>query len=136
MLRSIKQLYEVKLRASDADIGHVKDFYFDDQKWVLFPWSGHLRILCRVKRQARVIARKGDDSHLRSTRDVTGYHLQTAEETIGHVTDFMMDSKSRGNCHLVVETGSWYLRGMQLQPFPDSIAAFIASNSTKAASKS
>jgi len=81
-------------------------------------------------------ARKEDDSHLRSTRDVTGYHLQTAEETIGHVTDFMMDSKSRGNCHLVVETGSWYLRGMQLQPFPDSIAAFIASNSTKAASKS
>ena len=35
MLRSIKQLYEEKLRASDGDIGHVKDFYFDDQKWVI-----------------------------------------------------------------------------------------------------
>ncbi len=35
MLRSIKQLYGKKLEASDGDIGHVKDFYFDDQKWVV-----------------------------------------------------------------------------------------------------
>ena len=35
MLRSIKQLYGEKLRASDGEIGHVKDFYFDDQKWVV-----------------------------------------------------------------------------------------------------
>ena len=35
MLRSVKQLYEAKLRASDGDIGHVKDFYFDDEKWVV-----------------------------------------------------------------------------------------------------
>jgi uncharacterized protein YrrD len=33
MLRSIKQLYGEKLGTSDDDIGHVKDFYFDDQKW-------------------------------------------------------------------------------------------------------
>jgi sporulation protein YlmC with PRC-barrel domain len=33
MLRSIKQLYGEKLGTSDGDIGHVKDFYFDDQKW-------------------------------------------------------------------------------------------------------
>lgn len=35
MWLSIKQLYENKLRASDADIGQVKDFYFDDQSWVV-----------------------------------------------------------------------------------------------------
>src|SRR5271166_7199683 len=35
MLRSIKQLYGEKLRASDGEIGHVNDFYFDDQKWVV-----------------------------------------------------------------------------------------------------
>jgi len=33
MLRSIKQLYGEKLGTSDGEIGHVKDFYFDDQKW-------------------------------------------------------------------------------------------------------
>jgi hypothetical protein len=35
MLRSIKQLYGDKLGASDGEIGHVKDFYFEDQNWVV-----------------------------------------------------------------------------------------------------
>jgi hypothetical protein len=35
MLQSIKQLNGNKLGASDGDIGHVKDFYFDDQNWVI-----------------------------------------------------------------------------------------------------
>jgi len=35
MLRSIKQLYGEKLGTSDGEIGHVKDFYFDDQKWAV-----------------------------------------------------------------------------------------------------
>lgn len=35
MLQSIKQLYGHKLGASDGDIGHVKDFYFDDQNWAV-----------------------------------------------------------------------------------------------------
>lgn len=34
-MRSIKQLYGDKLGASDGDIGHVKDFYFDDQNWAI-----------------------------------------------------------------------------------------------------
>ena len=35
MLQSIKQLYECKLGALDGEIGHVKDFYFDDQTWAI-----------------------------------------------------------------------------------------------------
>jgi hypothetical protein len=35
MLQSIKQLYGHKLGASDGAIGHVKDFYFDDENWVI-----------------------------------------------------------------------------------------------------
>ena len=35
MLRSIKQLYGDKLGAADGDIGQVRDFYFDDQKWTI-----------------------------------------------------------------------------------------------------
>jgi hypothetical protein len=30
MVRSLRQLYGKKLGASDGDIGHVKDFYFND----------------------------------------------------------------------------------------------------------
>jgi sporulation protein YlmC with PRC-barrel domain len=35
MVQSIKQLYGNKLGASDGEIGHVKDFYFDDQSWAV-----------------------------------------------------------------------------------------------------
>ena len=35
MLQSVKQLYGNKLGASDGEIGHVKDFYFDDQIWAV-----------------------------------------------------------------------------------------------------
>ena len=35
MLRSIRQLYGKKLAASDGHIGHVKDFYFNDQRWAI-----------------------------------------------------------------------------------------------------
>ena len=35
MLQSIKQRLGNKLGASNGDIGHVKDFYFDDQNWAI-----------------------------------------------------------------------------------------------------
>ncbi|MEO5915464.1 MAG: PRC-barrel domain-containing protein [Luteolibacter sp.] len=35
MLRNIKDIYGIKLAATDGDIGHVKDFYFDDQSWII-----------------------------------------------------------------------------------------------------
>jgi len=191
MLRSIKQLYGRKLRASDGEIGHLKDFYFDDQKWVvryavvdtgswllgrlvlIAPHAfGNLdqnRSLLLVNLSRQQIeksppieshkpvsrqyeeeyyryygfpsyrtgeglwglnafpiaqpppsplpievaeesynARNDNDPHLRSTHAVTGYHLQTNDETIGHVTDFTMDDKSWAICHLVVETGTWF----------------------------
>jgi len=35
MLHSIQQRYGEKLRATDGEIGHVKDFYFDDKTWTI-----------------------------------------------------------------------------------------------------
>ena len=35
MLRSIKRFYGDRLGATDGEIGHVKDLYFDDQNWVV-----------------------------------------------------------------------------------------------------
>jgi hypothetical protein len=35
MLSSIKNLYRDKLQASDGEIGHVTDFYFDDLNWAV-----------------------------------------------------------------------------------------------------
>jgi hypothetical protein len=35
MLRSLKKLFGDKLGASDGELGHVKDFYFDDLSWAV-----------------------------------------------------------------------------------------------------
>ncbi|MEO6875903.1 MAG: PRC-barrel domain-containing protein [Opitutaceae bacterium] len=35
MLHHTKQIYGRKLGATDGEIGHVKDFYFDDQTWTI-----------------------------------------------------------------------------------------------------
>lgn len=191
MLQSIKQLYGEKLVTRDSEIGHIKDFYFDDQKWAVRyvvvdtgSWLSGRQVLISphafgklaqdgsslrvdltrqqiedsplieshkpVSRQyeeeyyryygwpsywdgagmwgvggfpvapppppplpseqksAGSRDHSGDDPHLRSTQAINGYHIQTSEGTIGHVTDFMMDDKSWAIRHLIVETGHWY----------------------------
>jgi hypothetical protein len=35
MLRSMNDLEQYAIRATDGNIGHVKDFYFDDEAWVI-----------------------------------------------------------------------------------------------------
>src|ERR1700735_4453737 len=35
MMRTIRQLYGKTLAASDGDIGHIQDFYFNDQQWAI-----------------------------------------------------------------------------------------------------
>jgi hypothetical protein len=35
MLRNLKDLENYAIRATDGDIGHVKDFYFDDEAWAV-----------------------------------------------------------------------------------------------------
>ena len=35
MLHSTQQCYGEKLRATDGEIGHVRDFYFDDKTWTI-----------------------------------------------------------------------------------------------------
>ncbi len=35
MLHNTKELYGHKIAALDGDLGHVKDFYFDDKTWVI-----------------------------------------------------------------------------------------------------
>lgn len=35
MLQNLKELYGTKISAKDGDIGHIKDFYFNDQSWAV-----------------------------------------------------------------------------------------------------
>ena len=48
-----------------------------------------------------------DDPHLRSTRNVTGYHIDAADGEIGHVTDYVIDDQSWALRFIVVDTRNW-----------------------------
>lgn len=190
MLQSLKALYGRKLGASDGDIGHVQDFYFDDQTWAVryviadtgtwlpgrqvliaphafgslhqdgkhllvnltrqriedspliethkpvsrqfeeeyfqyYGWpsywqgggiwgSGSLPIWLppatpppSEQSQAGGAEFPPEDAHLRSTRAVTGYHLEASNGIAGLVCDLLMDAQSWVVRQLVVKTGHW-----------------------------
>jgi hypothetical protein len=199
MLQSVKELYGKKLAALDGDIGHVKDFYFDDDAWAIRyvvvdtgTWlTGRLVLLSphafekldqhekalqvnlrkkqiqdspsiatheTVSRQfeenyyrsygwpvywqggqmwgmscnplvaspqpqdvaVRQALEPPGDRHLESTKAVTGYVVEAADGTIGHVRDFHVDGASWAVDELAVEAGHWY-SGRQILLFPGQI---------------
>lgn len=51
-------------------------------------------------------APKGDP-HLRSTAEITGYHIQAQDGEIGHVEDFLYDDRDWAIRYLAVDTRNW-----------------------------
>lgn len=47
------------------------------------------------------------DPHLRSTREVIGYHIAASNGNIGHLDDFVIDDALWTVRHLVVDTSNW-----------------------------
>jgi len=204
-LQSTEKLYGKKLAASDGEIGHVKDFYFDDADWAIryvvvdtghwltgrlvlltphafakldqndhtlqvslskkqiqdgpsiashetvsrqfeeqyyrsYGWpvywqggqmwgmSGHPLALfpqpknIEIRRSLEPIA----DRHLQGTKEVAGYHVQTADGTLGHVRGFQVDPVSWAIKEIVVETGLWNL-GKQILISPGEIESINVS---------
>lgn len=48
------------------------------------------------------------DSRLRSTQEVTGYHVRALDGEVGHVEDFLVDDENWTIHSLVVATGHWW----------------------------
>ena len=203
MLRSVKKLFEDKLGASDGEIGHVNDFYFDDRNWavrylvadtgswmpgrlvLISPYAfgdlyqGGKVLLVNLTRQQiqnspsieshkrvsrqyeedyhryynwpfywegdalwgmsgfpilsqrsepflgdQTIAKSGKqesgDLHLRSAKTLIGYHIQAADEVLGHVVDFVIEDKDWTIQQMVVDTGHW-LSGKRVMISPSQI---------------
>ena len=53
------------------------------------------------------IGRESSDSHLRSTEDVTGYHIEAANGEIGHVDGFVIDDEAWAIRYIEVATRNW-----------------------------
>jgi hypothetical protein len=54
------------------------------------------------------IRRAGNDSHLRSTDFVTGYHIEAKDGEIGHVDRFIIDEEAWAIRYLEVATQNWW----------------------------
>lgn len=48
------------------------------------------------------------DAHLRSTKEVSGYHIQAKDGEIGHVVDFIIDDETWAIRYLVIDTTNWF----------------------------
>jgi hypothetical protein len=48
-----------------------------------------------------------EEGHLRSTAEVTGYHIATTTGDLGHVDDFLVDDETWALRYLVVDTRNW-----------------------------
>lgn len=49
-----------------------------------------------------------EDSHLRSCRAVSGYHINASDGDIGHVEDFLVDDHTWAIRYLIVDTSNWW----------------------------
>lgn len=49
-----------------------------------------------------------DDPHLRSCKEVIGYHIDAADGDIGHVHDMLVDERTWAVRYLVVNTNNWW----------------------------
>lgn len=49
-----------------------------------------------------------EDMHLQSSRAITGYQIEAGNETIGHVSGFLVDDRNWTIHKLVVKSGHWY----------------------------
>jgi uncharacterized protein YrrD len=88
--------------------------YFGYYGWPTY-WSGPYMwgdyptiVRDREKSRAFNPGGKAWDPHLRSTHDVSGYHIQAADGEIGHVDDFIIDDQTWAIRYLVVDTRNWW----------------------------
>jgi hypothetical protein len=61
----------------------------------------------RVAEEVAAREREHADPHLRSAREVEGYHVAAADGEIGHVEDFLLDDRDWAIHLLGIDTANW-----------------------------
>jgi hypothetical protein len=68
----------------------------------------------------KAVSTEEADPHLRSTREVFGYHIQAHDGHIGHIDDLIFDDEDWVIRYMAVDTRNW-LPGRRVLITPDSI---------------
>jgi hypothetical protein len=81
--------------------------------WGPRPYPAGLGAANAAEARARVEAemeeaRAKGDAHLRSSKEVIGYHLQATDGELGHVEDFLVEDESWAIRYIVVDTSNWW----------------------------
>jgi sporulation protein YlmC with PRC-barrel domain len=97
--------------------------YGTDGYWGLGMWGyPNIKEIEAAEHLQQLIAtdHAGESTHLRSTREVTGYHIHATDGDVGKVHDFIIDDENWKINFLVVETGNWF-SGKEVLFSPDRI---------------
>ena len=82
------------------------------------PFVGELREDVRQAQlsasQADATAVREEDSHLRSSAEVTGYSIEAKDGSIGHVEDFLFGDDAWTIHYLVIDTRNWWPGGRKV----------------------
>jgi len=62
----------------------------------------------RAGKPLRAAMAADGDSHLRSTNEVTGYHIEATDGEIGHVEDFIVEDETWAIRYMLVDTRNWW----------------------------
>lgn len=132
MLRGISDLKRFTIAATDGNLGHVGDVYFDDRSWdvrylvvdaddrlpgcrVLVPPiavqnSDPTTLHVALRKQQLGIepakparAAESADAHLQTATAVLGYAVEAEDGEIGHIKDVLVDDRAWAIRYLVVD---------------------------------
>jgi hypothetical protein len=100
---------------ADAPVSRQQEQQVRDHFGWPYYWAPHVAPLPGriVDRDGPVSDREADrqdidgDPHLRSLREVTGYHVGAADGDVGHVEDIVADDGTWRIRYLIVDTGNW-----------------------------
>lgn len=103
--------------------------------WGMGAWPAFDRAgaASRLARPTLHTNRVQQDVHLRSTEEVKGYHLETVDGSLGHVSGFVYDDRMWVIRYLTVDTRSWWPGGKTIliaTPWIELVDWFASSVST------
>ncbi len=110
-----KQIEESPSLDSDKPVSRqFEEAYYGYYGWPIY-WEGpnvwgvysHL-IRDRQEQDKSTQKVKAWDPHLRSTRDVSSYHIESEDGDIGHVQDFIIDDETWAIRYLIIDTRNWW----------------------------
>jgi len=111
-----KQIEDSPPLSSDQPVSrqYEQAYYGYYQKWPEY-WAGGLMwgyyptIRPEPERWKKPAKGKNEwDSHLRSTHDMDGHHIQASDGEVGHLDDFIIDDETWAIRYLVIDTQNWW----------------------------